>query len=245
VTREGTRSIAALAVAIFAAVLLASCGGSDSSSSTTSATSPSSTEAGSQSASSTGSTEASAPKKGPANGQPKGKDNGGGEGGASAGSGSSDYTPKPLRVSGGGSAPFVTSGGDNSIQEYGDEAGESELVEAAEVLHAFLVARANEDFPRTCSYLTRDEVRQLEQLASQSPQLKDRGCAAVIEALAAEPLTAAVKRELTEVNAASLRVEGDEAFLIYTGSNGTGYFMRMVNEDGTWKVAGLSPTAFP
>lgn len=249
-TREGTRPIAALAVAIIVAALLAACGGSDSSSSTTSSSTPSSTEGGSQSAGRTDSTEADAPKKGPANSQQKGKsdaDKSGGsdKSGASAGSGGSDYTAEPLQVSGGGSAPFLTKGGDNSIQEYGEEAGESELTEAAEALHAFLVARADEDFARTCSYLTKDEVQQLEQLGSQSPQLKDKGCAAVVKALAAEALPATTKRELTEVNAASLRIEGDEAFLIYNGANNTGYFVRMNNEDGTWKVGALSPTAFP
>lgn len=240
-TREGTRPIAALAVAIIAAVLLAACGGSDSSSSTTSPTSSSSGESGDR----TDSTEANAAKKGPAEGQQKGKDGGDGKTGGSAGSGGSDYAAKPLQVSGGGSAPFLTKGGDNSIQEYGEEAGESELTEAAEALHAFLVARADEDFARTCSFLTKDEVQQLEQLGSQSPQLKDKGCAAVVEALAAEPLSAATKRELTEVNAASLRVEGGEAFLIYNGANNTAYFVRMNNEDGAWKVGALSPTAFP
>ncbi len=244
-TREGTRPIAALAIAIIAAALLAACGGSDSSSSTTSPSS--STESGSQSADRTDPTEANAPKKGPANNQQNGMGKGGGgsESDASAGSGGSDYTAKPLQVSGGGSAPFLTKGGDNSIQEYGEEASESELTEAAEALHAFLVARADEDFARTCSHLTRDEVQQLEQLGSQSPQLTGKDCAAVVAALAAEPLPVTTKRELTEVDAASLRVEGGEAFLIYNGANNTGYFVRMENEDGVWKVGALSPTAFP
>jgi len=236
-----------LAIAIFAAATLAACGGSDSSStSTASTTSSASTEAASQGGDRTGSTETSAAKKKQGSGQQKSQqDNGGGKAGASGDAGRSDYTAKPLQVSGGGSAPFLTKGGDNSIQEYGEEASESELTEAAEVLYAFLVARADEDWSRICSYLTKEQVQKFAQLSSQSPQLKDGGCPAVVEALAAEPLPTAIKRELTEVDAASLRIEGDEAFLIYNGPNNTGYFMRMVNEDGTWKVAGLSPSAFP
>ncbi len=166
-------------------------------------------------------------------------------GSGTGGSGHEGYTPKPLQVSGGGSAPFLTKGGDNSIQEYGTEGDDSELTEAAEVLHAFLVARADEDWARMCSYLAESEVKSLEELGSQSPQLKDKGCPAVVKALAAEPLPATTKRELTEVDAASLRIEEHEAFLIYNGPKDTGYFIRMEDEGGTWKVGGISPTAFP
>jgi hypothetical protein len=237
VTREGTRLIAALAIAILTAALLAACGGSDSETTGETSSGASTAETGSPSGEPAGSTGAQSPKKD--GGDQKGKPGGSGD------SASSDYTPKPLQVSGGGSAPFLTKGGDNSIQEYGEEGDESELTAAAEVLHAFLVARADEDWAGTCSYLDKDEVEQLEQLGSQSPQLKDKGCPSVIEALAAEPLPPATKRELTEVDAASLRIKDGEAFLIYNGPKGTGYFIRMEDEDGTWRVGGLSPTPFP
>jgi hypothetical protein len=234
VTREGTRRVAVLAIAVLAALLLAACGGSDS----TTTSSTDSTEAGAQGGARTDSTTGSGPKKAQGGNQ-KAKDNSGNKGGGS------NYDPEPLRVSGGGSSQFLTKGGDNSIQEFGGEADESELTQAAEVLHAFLVARADEDWSRACTYLTKGEVQQLEQLGSQSPQLKGKGCPAVIKALAAEPLPTATKRELTEVDAASLRIEGEEAFLIYNGPQDTGYFVRMENEDGTWRVGALSPTAFP
>jgi hypothetical protein len=237
VTREGTRPVAAIAIAIFAALLLVACGSSDSTTSSTT------TDSAETAATSAGSGKEKGPKQAQANG--KQKDKQGSNGGKTGPAAGSDYSPKPLRVSGGGSAPFLTKGGDNSIQQFGEEGGESELTAAAEVLYAFLVARADEDWARTCSYLTKGEVQQLEKLASQSPQLKDKGCPAVVAALAAEPLPTATKRELTEVDAASLRIEGDEGFLIYNGPNDTGYFIRMEDESGAWKVGGLSPTAFP
>lgn len=244
-TREGTRPIAALAIAIFVAVLLSACGGSDS---TTGTTGTGSTEAAAPESGGTGekgpSKEGTGSKTGGSGGQKSGSE--GDKGNASGGSNGTSFAPKPLRVSGGGSAPFLTKGGDNSIQEYGEEGDESELTQAAETLHAFLVARANEDWAKTCFYLTKVEVQQLEQLGSRSPQLKGQGCPAVVKALGGgEPLSDAIRRELTEVDAASLRIEGDEAFLIYNGAQNTGYFVRMEDEGGSWKVGALSPTAFP
>jgi hypothetical protein len=235
VTREGTRLIAAFATAILAAALLSACGGSDSttSASTTNATGPQS--GGANSAGQSGSKQAQG-------GGSKAKQ-GGGSG--KSGDGGSGFTPEPLRVSGGGSDQFLTKGGDNSIQEYGDEAGESELTQAAEALHGYLVARAGEDWAKACSYLTKREVRQLEQLGSRSPQLQGKGCPAVIEALSGEPLPNSTRRELTELDAASLRVEGEGAFLLYRGTGNAGFFVRMESEGGTWRVAALSPSSFP
>jgi hypothetical protein len=150
----------------------------------------------------------------------------------------------PLGISGGGSAQFRVQGGDNSIQEYGAEADRSDLVQAAKVAHGYLVARAERDWARACGYLSGRQTAQLQQLASSSPQLKGKGCGAILAALSAE-VSAAAARELTVVAAASLRSEGDQSFLIYRGAGDTGYFISMTREGGVWRVATLEPTAFP
>lgn len=247
-TRDGTRQIAAFVVAVLATLLLAACGGSDST--TSSDSSSGSTETGGQNAGTGASGQGNANK---AQSKPQGKKkktekkktaSDTGESGDSGGS-SSFGDAVPLQVSGGGSAQFLVKGGDNSIQEYGEEADESELTQAAEALYGYLLARVDEDWARACTYLSQEEVKQLEELGSQSPQLRNKGCAPVVEALSGGALPDSTKRELTEVNAASLRVDSDGAFLIYHGARNAGYFSRMVNEGGTWKVAALAPTAFP
>src|SRR5262249_44884233 len=45
-----------------------------------------------------------------------------------------------------GAAPFESKGGDNSIQRYGSEAATAELTQAGAVLHAYLDARAAEEW---------------------------------------------------------------------------------------------------
>lgn len=160
---------------------------------------------------------------------------------AGSGQSASDLNPAPLRVSGGGSGQFRTRGGDNSIQNFGEEADESELEAAAEAVHGFYVARAEEDWSRACSYLAKSMVAQLEQLAEQAPQLRGKGCAAILHALT-RPLPASVRRETTVVDAGSLRREGDRGFLIYRDAERTVYGIPLEDEDGAWKLTLLSGT---
>lgn len=156
------------------------------------------------------------------------------------GGGSPDVST-PLRVSGGGSKQFRFKGGDNSIQEYGEESDKSELQAAAKVVHGFYVARSEEDWSRACSYLAKSMVSQLEMLAGQSPELKGKGCAPLLKAFT-RPLPASVRRELTVVDAGSLRREGERGFLIYYDNEHKPYAMPLEDESGTWKLTLLSAT---
>jgi hypothetical protein len=151
----------------------------------------------------------------------------------------------PLEVSGGGSEQFKAKGGDNSVQEYGSEAEETELREAAELVHSFYVARIAEEWGRVCSYLSKHALESFEQLAAQTPQLKGKGCAPILAALS-EPLSPPLQRATTTVDAHALRHEGSQAFLIYTGPPGeTIYSMPLSTEGGVWKVGALSGSALP
>lgn len=246
-TRVGTRLLATLVAAALAAALLAACGSSSDSSNSTSSTSSGSTTA--QSAAEVkaklkeraeeAQRKQDAADKGSAQKQSK-------EGGSQDSEGSGHSALKnvstPLKVSGGGSGQFRTKGGDNSIQNYGEEGSESELNEVAEIVHDFYVARAEEKWEKACSYLAKSNVEQLEQLASQSPQFKGKGCAPILEAFT-RPVPASVSREITAVDAGSFRHDGEQGFLIYTGAENTTYAMPLRNEDGVWQVAALSGSA--
>lgn len=237
-TRGGTRSIAVLAAAALVALLLVACGSSDSGSSDSGA---SGAETSAQDNGSGGGTEG---ENDAGESQPQ---QDGSENGSSKGDGSTGFTAEevetPLKVSGGGSEQFRTKGGDNSIQEYGDEAGKSELQEAAEAVHSFFVARATGDWAKACGYLSKAMTEQLEQLAASSTSLKDKGCASFLEAFTSE-LSASEWRETTAVDAGSLRQEGEQAFLIYYGQPGKAvYAMPLAVEDGEFKVGALSGDA--
>jgi hypothetical protein len=142
----------------------------------------------------------------------------------------------------GSSADFRTPGGDNSIQNFGEEADAAEVDAATVVLARFLRARAKDDFAKECSYLAQSTVAPLEELASRLPQGK--GCAAVLAGLTAStPRSTRVSTMLGAI--ASLRSEGDRGFALYHGAHGVDYFVPMVKEDGEWKLGALAPTEFP
>ncbi len=249
VTREGKRPLAALLAAVLAATLLAACGGSDSdSSSATEATAPDAaattgtTTSSDEGAGGESQTQGSQPQK---HGQGQGGDKGRAGSGADrsqsgSGSGSKDVET-PLKVSGGGAEQFRTKGGDNSIQEFGAESDESELQEAAEAVHGFYVARAEGQWETACSYLSKSNIEGLEKLASQSRRSQGADCATVLEAFT-RPLPAEVEREITTVDAGSLRREGDQGFLIYYGAGHETYAMPLKEEGGSWKLTALSGT---
>ena len=201
---------------------LAACGGSDSSP----GSSP--TE---------GSTEASPRNSGEGTGENGDEPSAQGAGDEGTGSGASVPT-SPLEVSGGGSAQFRVKGGDNSIQDFGEEGDESELEEAATALHDFYVARAKSEWQLACSKLSGVVVGQLRTLASHAKQ-SGKGCAAILAGITPS-LPPSVQRESTVVDAGSLRIEGDRGFLIYRGAEGTAYAVNMTLEDDSWKVSALA-----
>jgi hypothetical protein len=242
VTREGKWPLAAAVAVVLATMLLAACGGSDSDSSgTTAATTGSTTTAGE----SVGQQDQGSQNQGGSQGQAEDQ-NGGQRQGSSqgqraqqAGGGHPRNVATPLKVSGGGAAQFRTNGGDNSIQDYGEEE-ESELQEVAEIVHGFYVARAEERWDAACSYLSKSNIGQLEKLVAQAPEIES-GCAPALRAFT-QPLPPAIEREVTTVDAGSFRREGEQGFLIYYGAEHIVYAMPLIEEGGAWKVTSLSGT---
>jgi hypothetical protein len=142
------------------------------------------------------------------------------------------------------SASFRTHGGDNSIQNFGDEAGPSEREEASAALDRYLQARAAGNWGRSCTVLAKAAIAPLEQLASSSPQLKGKDCGSILAALESRAPASTRANNLTH-GVAALRVQGERGFALYRDAHGTAYFVPMVKEDGSWKVGALAPSEFP
>jgi len=229
--REGSKTLLVALAALLIAVGLAACGGGDSSSSTT-------TGAGQGQAESKSSQEA--PKQSSAKSD-KGKSDSGSEGQSGTPSPSaSDFTPKPHSDSGGGSAPYKVKGGDNSVQEFGDEAGSSELAAAAAALHNFLDARAEGNWAAACEYMSKTIIESFEKLAAKAKTIADKSCAGILEKLTNPAAKGSMRTEAAQADVHSLRTEGEQAFLIYTALGGTVLAMPVANEGGDWKVASLA-----
>jgi hypothetical protein len=143
-----------------------------------------------------------------------------------------------------GSSSFRTPGGDNSIQDFGEEADAAELDDASTALSAYMEARAKDDWAKQCVLLAKTTVAPLEQLANRSAQFKGKSCAAILEGLMSRAPASTRKNSLTD-GIASLRVEDERGFALYHGAGGVDYFVPMVKEDGQWKVGAIAPSEFP
>ena len=159
------------------------------------------------------------------------------------GSVDSKFVPKDHDDSGGGAEQFRVRGGDNSVQEFGEEADDSERDEAATALHNFLDARAVEDWGSACLFLAEGMQRSLEELAAQGGQPQGVGCPEILAKLTNRAALPALRAEAARADVGSLRIEDDRAFIIYRGLDDTILAMPMANEDGSWKVAGIAGTA--
>jgi hypothetical protein len=154
----------------------------------------------------------------------------------------------PLEISARGSDPYKTPGGDNSLQNIGQEADEAELEQAATAAHDYLASRVEKDWEKACEQLTQEHVEEMEQAARSSDKIPGESCADAIGTLAEgfeafDPMTDKEAFEKSSVDADSLRVYGQKAFLIYRGGS-TAYYLPMREEGGAWKVDTLLPMPF-
>ena len=227
--RRVSKTLAGALAVFLLAVGLAACGGGSSDGSSTSSTEA----AQAQTAGGSGSKQSEA------------KGDEGGENGSESSSHkgeAAEFTPKQHSDSGGGSQQYVQKGGDNSVQEFGNEGDQQELNDAAAALHNFLDARAEGNWAAACNYMSKSVVESFEKLAAQAKQLTDTSCAGILEKLTNPAAKSAMKQEAGKADVGSLRVEGDRSFVIYRGVKGTVLAMPMANEGGNWKVASLAGT---
>jgi len=134
-----------------------------------------------------------------------------------AGGSAAEFEPAPLQVSGEG----------------------TELREAAEAVHAFYVSRARDEWSATCSRVAQTLLEKLEGLAAQSER---KGCTDLLESFST-PMSNEEWREVTEMDAESLRVDGKQATLVYQGAGGETYSIPLREEGGEWKVESLAATS--
>jgi len=232
--RRGSKTLIAALAALPLAAGLVACGGGGGDSSSSTGGEAASTQAEAKPH------ESSQEKKKSSGGE----QSSGGEGKSSkesSGPSASEFAPRQHSDSGGGSAKLRTKGGDNSVQEFGAE-NSSDFAVAATALHNFLDARAQGNWAAACEFMSQGIVESFKRLASQAKQLKGATCASILQALTNPAAKQAMKAEAEKANARSLRTEGDRAFLIYTGLEGTVFAMPMAEEDGAWKVVSLAGT---
>jgi hypothetical protein len=127
-------------------------------------------------------------------------------------------------------------GGDDSIQTFGDEAESSEEEEIVAAMGSFLRAMASDDYPAICAGISAANREQLEQLV----KLKKEGptdCPSLLKTLLVGPNTEAQKA--AEGTVYEVRVEGENAFILFTPRDGTASYFVMKRDPDGWKSTSI------
>lgn len=251
ITSNGTSALAAALTAALLAVGLAACGANDSTTQSSAAQSGAGATSkaqgqASQAAQQTGQKEEASSQGSKQAGESSKTDNATAAGSPQSAAerrSVSEFVPKQHSDSGGGAKQFQVKGGDNSVQEFGQDASSSEFEAAATALHNFLDARAAQNWAAACSFLASGVADSLEHLAERSKQGGEKSCAEILASLTPESEVTApaglLVKEAKVADVGALRVEGDRAFIIYTGLEGTVMALSMEKEGDAWKVGSL------
>lgn len=138
------------------------------------------------------------------------------------------------------SASFRTPGGDNSIQEFGEEAGGSDRAKATATIRTYYSASEHKEWAKVCALLSQKNLAQIQQFASKIPKVKSKTCPGVIELVNAQ--TPGRPPDTMKGAVVSLRVEKGDGFALYHGIDGKPYSYTLKLENGEWKLTSLGPT---
>jgi hypothetical protein len=235
----GARKVWITLLAAVCAAALAACGGDDDDSTTGAATGAEGGVAQSPAQPGGGSEQGDEP----GSGSGEGGEGGGETGDSGGGGGSSGFESKtgPGPKKGERSYAFRTPGGDNSIQEFGEEGDGGERAAANAAVDALYRAMASGDYTEVCAkYLSTKNIEQIKFLAEKSPQVKGKSCAEVLGGLS--QVSGGRSPDKPADGVESLRIEGDTAFAIWRGQDGNGYALPLISEGGAWKLTALAPT---
>jgi hypothetical protein len=225
--------LTALALLGIAAIAQGCGGGGSSSTEASVAEAPS---AGGQGAAANGSETGAGKGKGEeAKGPEKGS--GSGQGGSEGGGGphGPGLAEKAKPDTKGFKAP---AGGDNSIQTYGEEAESTEEKEITTAMASFLRAMASRNYSAVCEGLSESNRGQIEQLAKIKKEL-GTSCPEILKAVLVGSTDEAKKA--AEGTVYQVRVEGENAFVMFTPLGGSASYFVMKHDPDGWKSTSLSP----
>lgn len=140
----------------------------------------------------------------------------------------------------GPSREFLVRGGDNAVQTYGHEATKAEREQASHVIHAWMKARAAQDWAKDCSYFSQGYIETLiTNDAMKVSHGKVKNCA---QGLAFFGHAASGNYKNTLAGPIdSLRVDQGKGYAQYHGNDGHDWVITVEREGGRWLIATASP----
>jgi hypothetical protein len=128
------------------------------------------------------------------------------------------------------------------IRQFGLEATGSQAKQAEATLHGYMDARVAGEWKEACTYLAKPIRRLFDRLGSKSKQVNGKGCAGFVET-STRKLTPSERAGLAKVDVTSVRVEGEQGYILYRDPSGAEYSMSLRREAGTWKLLGIGGTS--
>jgi hypothetical protein len=128
-------------------------------------------------------------------------------------------------------------GGEEEVEAFGSEAQGSVKGKVLATERSYLSAIATKSYEQACARLAPAVTGSLHKMVKGS----GAGCGEILPKLLS-PTVAAVARQQLQGEVVRVRVEGEQAFVIFHAPGARLWTLPLSNEGGGWKVATLAPT---
>jgi len=128
-------------------------------------------------------------------------------------------------------------GSEETVERYGSEARGSRAEAIVGAERGYLLALAKRDFGTACSYLVQSVTRSLVQTAP--PQLRAKDCPLILPRFLRAAAFAAA-REQAKAKIRRVRVEGNQAFVIFHAPGARLFVFGLQRERGAWKATTIA-----
>jgi hypothetical protein len=139
----------------------------------------------------------------------------------------------------GPSREFLIRGGDNIVQSFGEEGTAAERAQASRVIHAWMRARAAEDWAQDCKYFSKLYANTLTNDAKRVTNGKVTTCTEALDFFGKTASGDLVNTLTGPID--SLRVRGHNGFAQWHGIKKTDWVLPMREEGGVWLVDIAAP----
>jgi hypothetical protein len=135
-------------------------------------------------------------------------------------------------------------GDSNSIESYGRGADAASEAAISSAVTGFFAANAAGNETEACRLLSSVARRQLNETLGQSPELKGRGCRAILARLF-ELQPPQYRAGIKDIKVTGARLQGDGGFALLEARGIPGDAIPIRREGGVWKLAAVEATPLP
>jgi hypothetical protein len=134
---------------------------------------------------------------------------------------------------------FIIPDGDNAVQTFGREGTRAEREEASRLIHNWMQARADRNYEKDCSYLSKTYKRELVRDAHSVSNGRVKICARALDYFG--PQASGDFKNTLDGPIDSLRLAAGHGYAQYHGNDGRDWIVPVNREDGKLRVSIASP----